>query len=62
MATKKIPDSEAPIKARVLVDGDFGKANAVITLPVAEAQAGQDAGELDTDPGAVAYAESLAAA
>ena len=59
MATKRVPDTTATVKARVLVDSAFGKPDDVIELPTAEAQAGQDAGELDTDEAAVAYASLL---
>ncbi|WP_020201873.1 hypothetical protein [Cupriavidus sp. WS] len=45
------------ILARVLVDGRFGKVNAVITVTQDELAAG--AGELDAHPAAVAYAKSL---
>lgn len=44
------------VKARVLVDGAYGKVNDVVDVPAAEAEA---SGELDAHPDAVAYAESL---
>ena len=59
MATKKVPDTAATVKARVLVEGAFGAPHDVVELPVAEAQVGQDAGQLDTDESAVAYAMLL---
>lgn len=59
MATKKVPDTAATVKARVLVAGAFGAPNDVVELPVAEAQVAQDAGQLDTDEAAVAYATLL---
>lgn len=46
-------------KARVLVDGSYGKANDVVTLSAAEVKSGVAAGELDSNAAAVAYAESL---
>lgn len=59
MATKQVPATAATVKARVLVACAFGAPNDVVELPVADAQAGQDAGELDTDEAAVAYATLL---
>lgn len=50
------------LKARVLFAGAFGKVDAVVSVDPVTAKAGVAAGELDTDKGAVAYAESLAAA
>lgn len=44
------------VKARVLVDGAYGKVNDVVNVTAAEAEA---SGELDAHPDAVAYAESL---
>lgn len=46
------------VKARVLVDGAYGKANDVVEVPAAEAES---SGELDAHPDAVAYAQSLSA-
>ena len=46
------------VKARVLVDGAHGKCNDVIEIDPGQAKA--LAGVVDTDPDAVAYAESLA--
>ena len=46
------------VKARVLVDGIYGSVNAVVTVTAAAAKASS---ELDADPAAVDYAESLAA-
>lgn len=46
------------VKARVLLDGQYGKVNEVVTVTAAAAKASP---ELDADPAAVAYAESLAA-
>lgn len=46
------------VKARVLVDGVFGKVDDVVTVTADEAKASSD---LDADPAAVAYAESLKA-
>jgi hypothetical protein len=64
MATKKQTadaDAAAPIKARVLMSCSYGQPDDVVELQAAEAQAGQAAGELDADPAAVAYAETLRA-
>lgn len=47
------------VKARVLLDCGLGKANDVVELTEAEAKSA--AGQVDTDPTAVAYAESLKA-
>lgn len=52
---------EKTVKARVLFTGAFGKVNEVVHVTRAQAAAGKAAGELDDSPGAVAYAESLAA-
>jgi hypothetical protein len=50
-----------PVEARVLVSCAFGKPDEVVTLDADTAQAGQDAGQLDTNADAVAYAKALAA-
>jgi hypothetical protein len=47
------------VKARVLVDGAFGKVNDVAELDAAVAEQAQKDGAVDTHPEAVAYAESL---
>lgn len=47
---------EPVVKARVLVDGGYGAVNDVVEVPESEAKASSD---LDADPDAVAYAESL---
>jgi hypothetical protein len=46
------------VKARVLVEGAYGKPNDVVEVDAAEVKA--QPGALDADPAAVAYAESLA--
>lgn len=46
------------VKGRVLVDGTFGKCNDVVEIDAKQVKA--LAGVVDTDPEAVAYAESLA--
>lgn len=46
------------VKARVLVDGAYGKVNDVVDVTAAEAEA---SGELDSHPDAVAYALSISA-
>jgi hypothetical protein len=50
--------SLALVRARVLVEGAFGKPNDVVE--VGEADVTANPGTLDADPSAVAYAESLA--
>ncbi|MEY5098881.1 MAG: hypothetical protein RJA36_1600 [Pseudomonadota bacterium] len=52
--------SPALVKARVIFAGPWGAMDQVVQVTPAEAEAGRLAGELDDDPGAVAYAESLA--
>jgi hypothetical protein len=54
MATKK---QENTVSARVLVDGAYGKCNDVVQVDESELAA--LAGELDADPAAVEYAQSL---
>jgi hypothetical protein len=61
LAAAAPPAAAAPkgrtVKARVLVDGSYGKVNDVVQVPVVIAAANP---ELDATPAAVAYAESLA--
>lgn len=52
--------AERTKKARVLVDGAYGKVNQVVELTDAQAKAGEAAGQVDSHPDAVKYAESLA--
>ena len=52
--------ADGDIKARVLTDCLYGTANDVVTLSLDAADAGKAAGLIDTDPEAIAYAESLA--
>ena len=47
------------IKARVLLSCPFGPAGSVVELPADEIAEGEVAGMLDSNPDAVAYAESL---
>lgn len=58
------PSTAAPrertVKARVLVDCEHGRSNAVVELSSAVAKAAEKAGMVDTDKAAVAYAISLA--
>lgn len=58
---KKSEAQDAAIKARVLLSCGWGEINEVVATSAEEAAAGKEAGELDPDPAAVAYAESLAA-
>lgn len=55
-------DASAAVRARVLVACSHGPVDAVVALPPDVAAAALAAGEVDTDPAAVAYAEQLAAA
>lgn len=50
----KKPEQTAQVKARVLVAGTFGKADDVVLVDSGEAST-----EIDKDPDAVAYAESI---
>ncbi len=57
--TAPVAPVEGGVKARVLVDGAFGKVNDIVELDAETiAAAGSD---LDANPDAVAYAESLKA-
>lgn len=56
MATKK---KTGATKVRVLVDGAFGKADAVVELEGDELAQALASGQVDPTPEAVAYAESL---
>ena len=58
MATKK---PQASVKARVLMDGAYGRVDDVIEIPAAELQQAESSGQVNTHPDAVAYAESLKA-
>lgn len=55
------PPAAAPklVRARVLTDCEHGKANDLVELPPDVAKTGKDAGLLDTDKAAVAYAATL---
>lgn len=57
MSKKTTQETSVLVKARVLVDGAFGKVNDVVEVDPEVAHGG----ELDTSPEAVAYAESLKA-
>ena len=57
MATKKHVEKT---KARVLLDCAYGKVDEVIEIEAADLAVAQASGHVDTDPAAVAYAESLA--
>ena len=57
MSKKSAQETSALVKARVLVDGAFGKVNDIVEVDPEVAHGG----ELDTSPEAVAYAESLKA-
>lgn len=51
--------ASGPVKARVLADCSFGRANDVVTVSAAELAAGQQGGTLDGSKAAVAYAMTL---
>lgn len=56
MATKKLPTAT---KVRVLVEGAFGKPDDVIELEGEALAQALASGQVDANPEAVAYAESL---
>ena len=56
MATKKQAQAT---KVRVLVEGHYGKPDDVIELEGEELAQALASGQVDADPAAVAYAESL---
>lgn len=47
------------VKVRVLVDCLYGRCDDVVTLAADVAKAAAEAGQVDTDKAAVAYAQSL---
>ncbi len=49
------------IRARVLLDCSYGRANDVVELTAAEIESARSAGAVDDHPDAVKYAESLKA-
>lgn len=49
--------AEKTKKARVIFAGPFGKVGDVVELTEGEIKAGVVSGDLDADPGAVAYAQ-----
>lgn len=58
--TKTEPAADAIVKARVLVDGAFGKVDDVVEVTAEQVAA--SGGELDANPAAVEWAEAQAAA
>lgn len=60
--TESEQPKERQVKARVLTQCAYGKADDVVLLSEADAKQATADGIVDTDPAAVAYAESLAAA
>ena len=62
MAKAKVTTADAPTKCRVLTDGLWGKADSVVSLSGDELVAAVEAGQVDPDADAVAYAESLVVA
>ena len=59
MARKK-PDVAGAVRARVLTDCQLGKADSVVDVPAELVDQFISIGVIDTDPDAVAYAESIA--
>jgi hypothetical protein len=63
--TQEAADDAAPVKARVLVrsniEGEWYETNAIVTAPLSIIKALEAQGSVDSDEGAVAYVESLAA-
>lgn len=63
--TEEAADDSAPVKARVLVrsniEGEIYEVNSIVTAPALIIKGWEDQGSVDSDEGAVAYAESLAA-
>lgn len=55
------PEVVALVKVRVLTQCIYGPANAVASLLPEEVESAQNSGLIDSDPDAVAYAESLTA-
>jgi len=59
MARKK-PDAGGAVRARVLTACQLGNTDDVVDVPAELVAQFLSIGVIDTDPGAVAYAESLA--
>jgi hypothetical protein len=59
MAKKQLEVDAGKVKARVIFEGTFGRMNDVVELDKDIAEAAQAAGDVDTHPESVAYAESL---
>lgn len=55
----KTPDPAETFEVRVLTDCQFGRADDVTRLDVAQLEAAVDAGIVDDHPEAVAYAKTL---
>lgn len=58
-AAAAAPTAAGATKVRVLVDGAFGKPDEVVELEGEELAQALASGQVDADPAAVAYAESL---
>lgn len=50
------------VKARVLVTGQYGEVNELVSLPADVAKSAEEHGQIDTSKAAVAYAASMQAA
>ena len=59
MATKKKADLAADTLVRVLVDCAYGKVDDVVELTPEQLTEAVSSGQVDPDPDAVAYAQSL---
>ena len=58
LSKKPAPKSTGATKARVLSTGPFGEIDTVVLLEGDALTAAVESGQVDTDPAAVAYAES----
>lgn len=58
MSKKPAPKLNGATKARVLSTGPFGEIDTVVLLEDDALTAAVESGQVDTDPAAVAYAES----
>lgn len=61
MATTKKKAVEGDTLVRVLVDGQYGKVDQVVSLTQEQLAQALSSGQVDADPDAVAYAQTLGA-
>ena len=59
---KAKPAAEGEVKVRILTACEHGKANDVVVLSAEQAASAEAGGIADSNPAAVAYAESIAVA